>query len=290
MKKINAVTLLTFSIAVMAASATVSSIFFSEGPGPYEFLSIRGQTVMIYGKGIYRHMSAEVAPQGIAQDYVTLFIALPLLLVSLFKSWRGSLAYRVLHTGCLAYFLVTYLFYLMMAMYNGLFLVYAALLGSSFFAFIISLNAMDRPLTNRFESYPYRKFTGGFLMFNALAIALLWMGIVVPPLMDGTLIPMETRHYTTLVVQGLDLAILLPSAFVLGWLFWKKQKTGDLLTPVYYVFLSILLTALMAKIIAMGLLGYSIFPVVFIIPVFLTLTLVNTGLILKQLVTKSRGS
>ena len=127
-------------------------------------------------------------------------------------------------------------------------------------------------------------------MFNALDIAMLWLGIVVPPLIDGTLIPVETEHYTTLVVQGLDLAILLPSAFVLGWLFWKKQRTGYLLAPVYYVFLSILMTALVAKIIAMGLQGYNIIPVIFIIPIFLLITLVNTGLILRHINGKTASS
>ena len=189
---------------------------------------------------------------------------------------------RFILTGCLAYFLVTYLFYLMIAMYNSLFLVYTALLSSSFFAFILSLNTIDSyELPRLFESFSYRRLAGGFLMFNAFAIAMLWLGIVVPPMIDGTLIPVETEHYTTLVVQGLDLAILLPSAFVLGWLFWKKQITGYLLAPEYYVFLSILMTALVAKIIAMGIWGYSIIPVVFIIPMFLSVTLLITGLILR---------
>lgn len=291
MKNQFAVIVLSVDIALLAAWATVSSIFFSEGPGPYEFLSVRGQPVMIYGKGLYRHMSAEVAPQGIAQDYVTLFIAIPLLLFFLRKSVKGSVVSRFILTGCLAYFLVTYLFYLMMAMYNRLFLVYTALLASSFFAFLLSLNALDNPLPPKlFESFSYRRFAGGFLMFNALAIAMLWLGIVVPPLIDGTLIPPETEHYTTLVVQGLDLAILLPSAFVLGWLFWKKQRTGYLLAPVYYVFLSILMTALVAKIIAMGLQGYNIIPVIFIIPIFLLITLVNTGLILRHINGKTASS
>lgn len=282
MKNQSSIIVLTVGIALLGVWATVSSIFFSEGPGPYEFLSVRGQTVTIYGKGLYRHMSAAVAPQGIAQDYVTLFIAVPLLLFSLIKSLKRSLVSRFILTGCLAYFLVTYLFYLMIAMYNSLFLVYTALLSSSFFAFILSLNTIDSyELPRLFESFSYRRLAGGFLMFNAFAIAMLWLGIVVPPMIDGTLIPVETEHYTTLVVQGLDLAILLPSAFVLGWLFWKKQITGYLLAPVYYVFLSILMTALVAKIIAMGIWGYSIIPVVFIIPMFLSVTLLITGLILR---------
>src|SRR5690606_12235855 len=88
---------------------------------------------------VYRHMSAEVAPQGIAQDYVTLFAGVPLLIIALFYARRGLIRGRLFLAGVLGYFLVTYLFYLVMGMYNYLFLVYTALLGLSFFAFLLTM-------------------------------------------------------------------------------------------------------------------------------------------------------
>jgi hypothetical protein len=60
-------------------------------------------------------MSAEVAPQGIVQDYVTLFLGIPLLFLSLFMANNGSLRGRFLLSGALGYFLVTYLFILLWA-------------------------------------------------------------------------------------------------------------------------------------------------------------------------------
>ena len=68
-------TILIFLIVIFAIAATTMAIFSNDGNGQYEYTSIRGKTVMIYGKGLYKDMSAEVAPQGIAQDYVTLFLA-----------------------------------------------------------------------------------------------------------------------------------------------------------------------------------------------------------------------
>ena len=103
-----------------------------------------------------------------------------------------------------------------------------------------------------------------------------------PPLLDGTIIPLQTEHYTTLIVQGLDLAILLPSAVVSGVLFLRKKAIGYLLAPVYYVFLSLLITALTAKVIAMAILGYGVIPVIFIIPAFAFITIICTLLILKS--------
>jgi hypothetical protein len=130
---------LVFVIAALASLATTTGIYSKGGSGPYKYTSIRGQAVTIYGKGLYQHMSAEVAPQGIAQDYVTLFIAIPLLLISLWLAHKGSGRGRYLLAGTLGYFLVTYLFYTMMGMYNRLFLAYVVLMGASFYAFLFTL-------------------------------------------------------------------------------------------------------------------------------------------------------
>jgi hypothetical protein len=240
--------------------------------------------VTIYGKGIYRHMSAEVAPQGIAQDYVTLFIAIPVLITGLVLARKNSLKGRFLLTGTLGYFLVTYLFYLAMGMYNVLFLVYVLLLGISFFAFLLSLFSFnEHTLSNTFRKTVSVKATGGFLIFNAVCIALLWLNIIVPPLWNGTLIPLQAEHYTTLIVQGLDLAILLPAAFISGILFIKRKPWGYLLAPIYFVFLSLLMTALTAKVIAMSQLGYPVIPAIFLIPVFTIIALYGTVHILKNI-------
>jgi hypothetical protein len=278
------IAVLVLMISIMAGVAASIGIFSTGGPGSYEYESIRGETVLIYGEGLYRHMSSDVAPQGIAQDVVTLFIAIPLLWIAFFWARNGSLRGQFLLAGTLGYFLVTYLFYLVMGMYNVLFLIYAALLGTSFFGFTLTLFSFDvHELPDQFSKNTPVKLSGGFLILNTLAIAILWLGVVVPPLIDGTVIPKQTEHYTTLIVQGLDLGLLLPLAIVSAVLFIQKKPMGYLLAPVYLVFLSILMTALLAKIIAMGLMGQNIIPVIFIIPTILLAAIVCTVLILKSI-------
>lgn len=284
MKNQKSITILTSIIVALSAIAALTGIFSSTGPGPFEFESIRGETVQIYGEGVYRHMSAEVAPQGIAQDVVTLIIGIPLLLFSLFYARKKSLKGRIILAGTLGYFLVTYLFYLVMGMYNELFLVYTALFGTSFFAFTITLFSFDlNRLTKAFNESVPLKTAGAFLILNALLIALLWLEIVVPPLFDGSTIPVQAEHYTTLIVQGLDLGLLLPLAVISGILFIQKKPIGLLAAPVYLVFLSILMIALIAKIIAIGLLGQNIIPVVFIIPAITLASIALATLVLNSI-------
>ena len=277
--------LLIASIVVLSTFAALSGIFSNDGPGNYHHTSVRGEEVLIYGKGIYKDMAAKLAPQGIAQDYVTLFVGIPLLIFSFFLAKKGSLRGLFLLSGTLGYFFVTYLFYTAMVMYNALFLVFVALLGLSFFAFLQSLLTFNlENLPGKFSEKTPVKFAGGFLLVNTLGIALLWLSIVVPPLLDGTIYPAGLDHNTTMIVQGFDLGLLLPLAFIAGWLYIKRRPLGYLGGPVYLVFLCILMIALVAKIIAITLGGANAGPALVIIPVFLGLSITGTWLSLKNII------
>ena len=279
-------TFLAIGIAIAATAAALTGIFYRSGSGSFVYTSIRGHAVNIYGKGLYRHMSTEVAIQGIAQDYVTLFIAVPLLLFALYKASSGQLKWKLLLTGTVGYFLVTYVFYLAMAMYNSFFLVYTFLAGASFYLFLLLIHSFAASaLPQHFAKSTPEKSAGGFLIFNAICIALLWLGVVVPPLLNGSVIPVEVEHYTTLIVQGFDLAILLPGSFLTGLWLMQKKPLGYLWAPVYYVFLSLLMTALTAKIIAMAQHGYNVIPAIFIIPAFNLMSIIFAVLLLKNIKT-----
>ncbi len=273
MKKKQIITALVVLIAIFSAIAALFGIFSDAPTGITEYETIRGNTITLYGKGIYGHMPADVAIQGIAQDWITLCLAIPLLLISLVGFLKNSLKARLILTGTVGYFFVTYLFYLNMGMYNIMFLVYAALLGLAFFALLNLLLSFDYAVIGKaFAKSAPAKWAGGFLMFNSIAIAWMWLGIVVPPLIDGTIYPEELFHFTTLVVQGLDLGLLLPLSFVSGYLLFRTTALGLVSGTVYIVFLSLLMTALSAKIVAMALNGVNVIPAVFIIPAFNLLT------------------
>ena len=283
MKQKQTITNLIGAIIILSATAALVGIFTTGGPGNFGYVTIRGETVTIYGKGIYKHMSADVAIQGIAQDVVTLFIGIPLLLFSLFGFRKSSVKNRFLLTGVTGYFFVTYLFYTAMGMYNELFLVYVTLLGLTFFALFNLFISFDIKIISEYFSVKApAKFTGGFLIFNSIAIALMWLGRVIPPLLDGSVYPVDLQHYTTMIVQGFDLGLLLPVSFVAGWLLLKKRPMGFLIGVPYIVFLSVLMSALSAKIIAMGINGVNIIPAVFIIPAINLVTIVCAVLMVKN--------
>jgi hypothetical protein len=229
-------------------------------------------------------MSSDVAIQGIAQDYVTLLLAFPFLLFALFRFRKGSLKGKYMLAGVLNYFFLTYLFYMNMAMYNSMFLVYIALTGLSFFALILTLLSIETDrLPEIFHKNTPVRFIGGFLIFNAIVITLLWLSVIVPPLLDKTIVPLAVQHYTTLNVQAFDLSLFLPVSFVGGLLLIRKNKFGYLIAPVYLVFLSLLMTALIAKIIAMSLNGTNVVPAIFIIPCIAAIAMVCGAILIKNI-------
>ncbi len=288
MKNKKSISILVLLISFASLIAASFGIFSKEGPGNYEYESIRGEKIVIYGKGLYQHMSADVAIQGIAQDYITLFFGVPLLLISLFFARKGSLTGLYVLAGTIGYFLVTYLFYLTMAMYNQIFLIYAFLLGTTFFAFILTaLEFSIDSIKTIFKSEKLVRNAGIFLIINASLVGLLWLGIVLPPIFDRTIYPKELRHYTTLIVQGFDLGLLLPIAFVVGILAIEKNRFGFLFTPIYMIFLSLLMIALVSKILFMAGAGQNVFPVIFIMPTIALISITFSVMLLKGIITRN---
>lgn len=284
MKNSKPVTVLVILIVLASIAAAAAGIFSGGGPGQYEYESIRGEKITIYGKGLYQHMSADVAIQGIAQDYITLFAGVPLLIISLLLSRKNSLRGQFLLAGILGYFLVTYLFYLAMGMYNTVFLVYVFLLGTTFFAFLLTVFSIHgRGGVSFIKSERLIRNAGIFLIINSVMIALLWLGVVIPPLTDGTIIPREVQHYTTLIVQGFDLGLLLPAAFITGLSALRKKPLGYLFTIIYLIFLSLLMTALVSKILFMAAAGANVIPVIFIMPSIALISIIFSALLLRNI-------
>ncbi len=270
-------------IAIIASIAAWGGIFIERGSGPYQYETIRGKVITISGEGLYRDMSADVAIQGVAQDYITLFVAIPLLLVFLYLAHRRGIRVRVILAGLTGYFMVTYIFYMCMGMYNEFFLLYVFLASLSFFAFYLQMQSLFAKTPSGWFSRSRPSFPGWFLIVNAIAIGLMWLVVVVPPLLDGSIFPATLDHYTTLIVQGFDLSILLPTSFIAGWLFVKREPAGYLWAPVYLVFLSLLMLALSAKVFGMSLTGVETRPAIYIIPFTTALAIFSAWLALSRI-------
>lgn len=235
MKSSRTVIVLSALVAVLSLVAATAGVFRQGSGSAFQFPTLRGETVLIQGRGLYAYDTVSVAAQAIAQDVVTLVVGIPLLVLAVVLYGRGSLRGNLLLSGTLGYFLYTYASYSFLAAYNSLFLLYVALFSLSLSAFVLSLMSIDvRSLPSRFSEKLPRTFIAILLFAIAAFLLLAWLGRIVPSLLTDA-VPFGLESYSTLVIQVLDLGLVVPLALLSGILLLMGRPWGYLLTGVALV-------------------------------------------------------
>ena len=217
-----------FILSLVAASA---GLFYQTTGEAFSYINHRGEAVAINGQGLYYYDTVSSAAQMQGNDLVTLVVGLPLLIIAAFLAFRGSLRGHLLLTGTLGFFLYTYMSMASLASYNSLFLVYVAIFALSLYAFILCMMSFDlSTLPQSFsEKLPHNWIVG--LMFIVGSFLLLaWLGRIVPPFFQNQTPVLENT--TTLVIQFMDLGLIVPLAFLGGFLLLRRNAWGYLLSSI----------------------------------------------------------
>ena len=172
-------------IFVLALFAVLMGLFYETPGEPYLITSFRGKKVTINGHGLYYYDTVSSAAQIEGNDIITLVVGLPLLVVSTWVAFKGSLRSQLILTGTLGFFLYTYMSMSMLAAYNALFLVYVALFALSLYAFILSMLSFDfADLPRHFSKQLPRGWIAAVLFSVGGFLCLAWIGRVVPELIN----------------------------------------------------------------------------------------------------------
>jgi hypothetical protein len=117
------ITGLSLAIAIVSFVTSSIGLFWQDGGQSFPFTTLQGQTLQIYGQGLYFYDTVFIGAGSRGTDAVTLFLGIPLLLSFLILHRRGSLRGTLLLIGTLFYFLYVYAgFALGTVIYNRLFL------------------------------------------------------------------------------------------------------------------------------------------------------------------------
>lgn len=219
-------------IWLLSAFAAGMGIFYDTPGEPYAYTTLRGEQVMIQNHGLYRNDTVSSAAQMQGADFITLVVGLPLLAVSCWLAWRGSLRGRLLLAGTLGYFLYTYMSMAFNTAFNALFLVYVGLFSGSLIAFVLCLMTFDlASLPGRFSEKAPRGWIAGMMFFSAAFLLVAWVGgRVLPPLTQGA-VPM-LENALSMVIQAMDLGLIVPLCLFSGVLLLKRSAWGYLLGAV----------------------------------------------------------
>lgn len=203
------------------------------------------------------------AIQGVGQDFATLFIAVPALVITAIFALRNSLPALLINLGVQVYLLYTYSMYAITIVFDDYFLIYCGAMGLAFYGIIGIVSKLDLGnIKEKFLQYPKEKsvrISIVVLMFISAALFYyLWLSDIIPNLLAGT-IPdsLKEINLPSNIVHVYDLAILLP-ALVMGGIWLLNKKTyGFLIAPVLMFFSVFMTTALVAMVIFMANNGWT---------------------------------
>lgn len=186
--------------------------------------------------GLYRDNNfIKTAWQG--NDLVTLFLVVPVMIIALLFSIRGSLRARLIWMGTLWYMVYNYIFYLYAASFNKFFLLYVALFTISAYALIFALINVDaNNIARQFHARTPVKLISGYLIFFALMIGGLWVAMSLSFVFTGQ-VPqdiLKTGHPTG-VVYATDLSLLMPAVVLSAVLLWKRRPWGYVLSAIVMI-------------------------------------------------------
>jgi hypothetical protein len=228
-----AMTRISIMILILSVLAVLAAFFWPHPGNRYAFTTLRGEEVTIFGSGLYRYETISIYAQTIAQDMVTLIVAIPVLLISLLMANRGSMRGRVLLTGTLAYFLYTYASYSFLSAYNEFFLVDVALFSLSLFGVIFAFMSITPvELSGHIQAGYPRRGLGIFCISIGSILGLMWLGRIVPALVQHTA-PVGLENASTLVIQAFDLGLIVPLGFLSGILLLRNEPWGYLLGSIF---------------------------------------------------------
>lgn len=209
-------------------------------------------------KGFYSQETVSMGAQAMGQDLVTLLVAIPLLLLSVYLIRQKSLRGQMVWMGTIFYFLYTYASLSFLATYNQLFLVYVAIFSLSLYTFLYGIMSLDAStLKKSIKTGKTTTVAAVFTIAMAVILAIMWLAMIIGSLLSGSA-PAILETYTTLVVQALDLGVLVPAAIITGYLLLKGRPWGYVLMSILIVKISLLGMAILSMIYFMAQSGVEI--------------------------------
>lgn len=212
---------LSVAAAVLLAASSVAGVIFGS-------------------RGLYDPDPATL-PAFQAQDYVSLVLAVPLLVGAMGRARRGSVRGVLLWAAVLLYVVYSYFFFLVGVRFNPLFLVYVALVSTSLYGLVALLARTDADAVREELRGSPRRAVGGFLLVVALLFAGLWVADVVRRLAGGVPLDAVARN-----VYVADLTVMLPATALAGAWLWRARPWGYVLAGLLLVKMTALGMTLLA--------------------------------------------
>ncbi|MDZ7792959.1 MAG: hypothetical protein U5P10_04480 [Spirochaetia bacterium] len=181
-------------------------------------------------------------------DFVTLFLAVPMLAISLMLSKRGSQRAQLVLLGMFFYTLYNYAFYLFGAAFNSLFLIYVALFTLSIYTLIFGVSSLNlKVVTDQFSSKTPTKIISGYMIIVSVLLGAFHVSLSLKYVFTGQ-IPefLILLDKSTNIISALDLSLTVSLGLLGAFWLWKRQQWGYVVAVIWNVKSFVYLSALSA--------------------------------------------
>ena len=221
-KRIDYLAVIAIVLLIISSLAGVLSIDFTKG---YDAINQYGQTIKMYGYGIYSNDSYFKAPILIGTDICILFILVPLFIITLLKdikeqSYKSKLRLVSVYATSL-YYATSISFG---ATYNRFHLIYIALFSCTLFGMFFTIMKIKT------EGYIFTPTKGVyiFLILSGIALIIAWLPDIIPTLITGKPLSL-IEVYTTEITYVIDMGIVGPLCILCLILLKKKNSLGTII-------------------------------------------------------------
>lgn len=237
----NSLHIVTLLIIILSAITSLVGLLYTTEGNVFNFVNQYGDMVKIYGDGLYAHDSYFMAPIFRGTDFTIIFVAIPILIISLILDIRRKgLKNRILLTSAISVFTYYSASIAFGVTYNILHLVYIALFSSSFFGLIIAINSIDKRelKKNMGDKLPFKGIYV-FLTITGISLIVAWLPDIIKSLvLDRSLELIEI--YTTQITYVLDMGIIAPAALICLFQLKKQKGIGYVLLPLLLTLCSVI--------------------------------------------------
>lgn len=284
MKKEKIILILSIVIILLTIVTTSVGLFWENDGESFYIENINGDTVKIFGNGLYEHESYFKAPIDKGTDAIILFLVIPLFFTTVLLYKKNLLKIRLLHLGllsCLLYYSASIAFGVS---YNMLFLVYLVLFSSCLFTFIIGISSIENKRVEESirPKLPHKSVVV-FLVIAGLSV-FVWLIEIIGSIKTGNP-PGIIGNNTTEPTFVIDIGIIAPCAFYSAILVFKRKPLGYILAIILLTLNAIVGLIVISQTIFQNIYGVGISLKEFIpyVSVFVVMSLVATVLNIKSL-------
>jgi hypothetical protein len=216
------VDLLSIVIIMMLGICSLLGILSMDFTKSFDVVNQYGDTVAIFGSGIYSGDTYFKAPILIGTDFCILFVVVPLFIQFLTKKKKGNS--NINRLNLMALYAVAFYYSASIAFgvkYNQLHLVYIALFGCTLFGMFKIFREIDLGKMN----YPLTKGLKVYLVVIGIALIVAWLPDIIPTIFSGR--PLQLIGvYTTEITYVLDMGIIAPLCLICLHMLGKKDPIG----------------------------------------------------------------